>query len=87
MLAQDECGPRFSVLEQDEKRNQSLVHKQFVVMGQWGLTVQLIICEAEDGSLEGLWRRQTSRGWGSPGSHLSPKEKGGLGLFFQSTRW
>lgn len=54
MLAQAECGPKFRVLVEKEKINQSLVNKCFVLIDQWGQEVQLVIYEANIRNFEGL---------------------------------
>lgn len=51
LLTQGKDGPKFRIMEEEEKFNQSLVNKDAVPIDPWGQAVQLIIYEAGKGIL------------------------------------
>lgn len=55
MLALLEVRSKFRILEEVQKRNRRLVNMDFVSIGNVDKIIQLIICEAKNGDLKGLW--------------------------------
>lgn len=64
MLLQAEPGTKFRGPGEGENPSQSVINKCLVPADQWTQAVWLIIYEAKNGNLEGLWvvMSQVSRG-------------------------